>query len=330
MYDDDGSRNVSRRTLLRASAGVGAVSVLGAGQASASDPGGAQSWFDDRCPDATLEPSMGHCEGSNMDGCDDDHPETVALQTAVRDALAERYPDVSALVDAGFKPYFDTLNRDDDSWSHWINPDFIADDDILNPERPESVLVDNDSWRSIGVMFIATRDGEPVDPPAVYEDGDADGDATDDVIDGDADGDDDHDAHGGGRDEDDDHDGHGDHEGAPGRCFPWHYHAGLPGRFGWWYYRQAYEQDFANRGLGGLELPCRTPCMMHVWTIDHPDSVYAHGAPPPEYRDQEPAENSDLETDAEPGTDELNWDALPDDLVPKQRPDDLAALVPGL
>ncbi|WP_440770043.1 hypothetical protein [Natronorubrum sp. DTA28] len=342
MYDDDGSRNLSRRTLLRASAGVGAISVFGAGQASASTPGGAQSWFDGSCPDATIEPSMGHCEGSSMDGCDDDHPETVALQTAVRESLEEQYPDVAALVDAGFKPYFDTLNRDDDGWSHWINPEYVGDDEILNPERPESVLVDNDSWRSIGVMFIATRGGEPVDPPpAVYDDGDADGNAEHDVIDGEAAADEDHDGDGDGHDEHDEdhgdhdeghdnHDGHGDHDGTPGRCSPWHYHAGLPGRFGWWYYRQAYEQDFAQDGLAGLELPCRTPCMMHVWTVDHPEGVYAHGAPPPEYREQAPAENADLETDAEPGTDELSWETLPEDLVPQHLPDDLAALVPGL
>ena len=334
MYDDDGSRNLSRRTLLRASAGVGAISVVGVGQASASDPGGAQSWFDGSCPDATIEPSMGHCDDASMDGCDDDHPETVALQTAVRDSLEEQYPDVSALVDAGFKPYFDTLNRDDDGWSHWINPEYVGDDEILDPDRPESVLVDNDSWRSIGVMFIATRGGESVDPPpAVYDDGDVDGDedAADDVIDGEpADGDD-HDGHGDGHDEhDEDHEGHGDHDGEPGRCSPWHYHAGLPGRFAWWYYRQAYEQDFAQDGLAGLELPCRTPCMMHVWTVDHPEGVYAHDAPPSEYREQDPAENADLETDAEPGSDELSWETLPEDLVPEHLPDDLATLVPGL
>jgi len=50
-----------------------------------------------------------------------------------------------------------------------------------------------------------------------------------------------------------------------------------PGGSGWWYYRQAYEREFAD---GDLEFPCRTPCMLHVWTVDHPESVYAHDAPP--------------------------------------------------
>ncbi|MDQ2050100.1 hypothetical protein RBH26_06340 [Natronolimnohabitans sp. A-GB9] len=285
----DGTK-VTRRRLLRASAGTAAFSTIGVGQAQATaseTAGGSQSWLDDRCPEATLEPSMGHCEDASMDGCVDDHPETIELQETVRASLEERYPDAGALVEAGFKPYFDTLDCDADGWSHWINPDYVGDDAMLDPERPESVLVDNESWRSIGVMFIATEDGEAVEPPAVY----------------------------------------GDESEPADRCSPWHYHAGLPGRFAWWYYRQAYERDFAD---GDVRLPCRTPCMMHVWTVDHPDGVYAHGGPPPAYRDREPADDPGFETDAEPGTDELDWDAIPDDLEPEQRPDELAKLVPGL
>lgn len=286
MHDGDDGVNVSRRALLRASAGTVAVSTAGAGQASADGGAGSsrREWFDRRCPDTTLEPSTGHCEEGGMDGCEDDHPETVELQSAVRASIEERYPHVDALVDAGYKPYFDTLDRDDDSYSHWVNPEYVGDEAIVDPERPESVLVDDESWRSIGVMFVATYDGEQIDPPPVYGDEDA-------------------------------------------RCSPWHYHAGLPGRFAWWYYQQAYEQKFAD---GDINLPCRTPCLLHVWAVDHPESVYAHHAPPAEYRDLEPADGTDLETDAEPGTDELSWEALPDDLVPERRPDELAALVPGL
>ncbi|ELY47620.1 hypothetical protein [Natronorubrum sulfidifaciens] len=283
MDDSDGYRSVSRRTLLRASAGIATVSVVGAGQASATERVSIDG-FGGACPDATLEPSMGHCVDGGMDGCADDHPATVELQAAVQETLEERYPDVGSLIEAGFKPYFDTLDWDADGWSHWINPEYVGDDAVLDPERPESVLVDNETWRSIGVMFIATRDGEPIEPPAVYDD---DGD----------------------------------------RCSPWHYHAGLPGRFAWWYYRQAYERDFET---GDVSLPCRTPCMLHVWTVDHPEGVYAHDGPPREYRDGEPADDPGFETDAEPGTDELDWDTLPENLVPEQRPDELAALVPGL
>ncbi|MXV63627.1 hypothetical protein GS429_16485 [Natronorubrum sp. JWXQ-INN-674] len=324
MHDSNGSLNVSRRALLRVSAGTAAFSAVGTGLVSADGgTGGSRDWFDRRCPDATLEPSMGHCAGASTDGCDDDHPETVELQTAVRASLEERYPDAGALVEAGYKPYFDTLDRDADGWSHWINPDYVGDDTVMDPDRPESVLVDNESWRSIGVMFVATRGGESLEsPPAVYDEGDADD--GDDVG---SDGGTDHEGHSG----HDDHENHGsdDHEGhgSDDRCSPWHYHAGLPGRFAWWYYRQAYEQDFAD---GDLQLPCRTPCMMHVWSVDHPEGVYAHDGPPAAYREQEPADDPGFETDAKPGSDELGWDVLPDDLVPEQRPEDLAALIPGL
>ncbi|WP_126662654.1 hypothetical protein [Haloterrigena salifodinae] len=303
MSDGDDDVTVSRRTLLRASAGTAAFSTVGVGSAGASGSNAAGTpWFDDRCPDATLEPNMGHCVENGIEGCADDHPTTTELRSGVQAVLEEHYPDVGALVDAGYQPYFDTLEREDASYSHWINPEYVGDDAVLDPERPESVLVDDESWRSIGVMFIATRNGEEIDPPAVYGGEASDAQPADDAPIG----------------------ATADPE-TP--CSPWHYHSGLPGRFAWWYYKQAYEHDFAD---GDIDLPCRTPCMLHVWAIDHPESVYAHNAPPAESREQEPAAEAGFETDAEPGTDELGWDVLPDDLQPEQRPEDLTALVPGL
>ncbi len=296
MDDGDETAPISRRRVLQASAAA-TVPVVATGRASAVEwPGG-------RCPEATLEPSMGPCAGASMEGCADDHPATVELRQAVEETLTDAYPDASALLEAGFKPYFDTLDTDTDGWSHWLQPASIGDRTVLDPDRPESVLVDNDSWRSIGVMFIATHEGEPVEPPAVYEAGDEafQGPYTDleEPIDVDR----------------DHHERHDDHEGDPDRCAPWHYHAGLPGRAAWWFYRQAYETDFAD---GEIRVPCRTPCMMHVWTVDHPEGPYAHGGPPAESRDLEPAEE-DLDTDAEPGEDPLDWDAVPE----SERPDDL-------
>ncbi|WP_435552208.1 hypothetical protein [Natrinema sp. CGMCC1.2065] len=286
MSDSDDDRTVSRRTLLRASAGTAALSAIGSARA---DDGNERDdlvrRFDRDCPDATIEPSMAHCEGASMEGCADDHPTTVALQSAVTDALERRYPDVDALLEAGYKPYFDTLETGDDSWSHWLNPAFIGDGDLLEPERPESVLVDNETWRSIGVMFIATQDGTAVAPPAVYgEDADAE------------------------------------------LCSPWHAHTGLPGRFAWWFYRQTYEGAAAD---GDLEFPCRTPCMLHVWTVDHPESVYAHDAPPREDRDVDPADEPTFDTDAVPGEDDLGWAALPEAVVPDELPADLAPFDPS-
>ncbi|WP_254528256.1 hypothetical protein [Natrinema gelatinilyticum] len=277
--DDTDEPTVSRRALLRASAGTAALASGGTVRAAAGDSAGrAARAFDRGCPEASLEPGMTDCEGTTSEGCADDHPATIELRLAVEETLDRRYPDVGSLIDAGYVPYFDTFEGGDDGWSHWLRPDFIGGDGMLEPEQPESVLIDNDSWRSIGVMFIATAGGESVDPPAVYDEG-----------------------------------------GSAGRCSPWHAHVGLPSRFGWWYYRQAYERDFA---AGNLEFSCRTPCMLHVWAVDHPKSVYAHDAPPAEYRDRSPADDPGFRTDAVPGEDELDWDVLPDDLVPERIPDD--------
>ncbi|SEW02342.1 hypothetical protein [Natrinema salifodinae] len=296
MHDGDGDSNVSRRALLRASAGTVALSTVGSARATGDGrTDDAARRFDQDCPDATIEPGMTHCEGTSREGCADDHPATAELQSAVAESLETQFSDVDALIDAGFKPYFDTLEVGDDSWSHWIHPEFVGDDATLDPERPESVLVDNETWRAMGVMFVATRDGEPVEPPAVYgtDAGDGDGD------DADADAED--------------------------LCSPWHAHTGLPGRFAWWYYRQAYERDYEE---GDLSFPCQTPCMLHVWTLDHPESVYAHDAPPAEYRDLDPADKPDFETDAVPGEDTLGWEVLPDDVVPERRPGDFSLLDP--
>ncbi|WP_148680530.1 hypothetical protein [Halovivax ruber] len=269
---------LSRRRLLAVSGGAFAATATGRAGASAERPGGDRGrrarWLDGRCPDATIEPSHGHCEESTTGGCADDHPETVAIQTAVAEALADQYPTVGALVDDGYRPYFDTLERGEDGWSHWLNPEYIGDDTVLDPERPGSVLVDNRTWRALGVMFIASRDGEPVDPPPVYGEGEPD----------------------------------------DARCSPWHYHAGLPGRKAWWYYQAVYDE-----GNPPLLPPCRTPCVLHVWAVDHPESVYAHDAPPAKYRDG-PADRTGLDTNARPGDDALGWETLPDWLVPDVLP----------
>lgn len=269
---------LSRRRLLAASGGAVAASATGRAGASRDERRRRSRSPLSRCPDATIEPSHGYCEGSTMAGCADDHPETVAIRTAVAESLANRYPTVDALVDDGYRPYFDTLEGGDDGWSHWLNPGYIGDEAVLDPERPGSVLVDNRTWRSLGVMFIATRGGEPIDPPSVYGEGKPD----------------------------------------DARCSPWHYHAGLPGRKAWWYYQTVYADERPP-----LLPPCRTPCMMHVWAVEHPEGAYAHDAPPAEYRDQPLADGTDLDTSARPGEDALGWNALPDALVPDVLPGDL-------
>lgn len=147
----------------------------------------------------TLEPNMTHYDDSIHEVCSDDHPVTQEIQADVKAALEEHYPTVGALIDAGYIPYFDFFTKGD--WSHWINPEFIGDDSVLDPERPESILVDHTWWRPIGVMFIATTKGKDVDPPpTVYT----------------------------------------DESGTEDACTPWHAHVGFPGRFSWWKYQKAY------------------------------------------------------------------------------------------
>ncbi|AFZ71991.1 hypothetical protein [Natronobacterium gregoryi] len=336
MTDRRDRRRLSRRTLLRVSAGTVTLAAAGSTSAVADGNDTARALLERRCPEATLEPSMGYCEGASTEGCADDHPATIALQQAVRETLETEYPNVGTLVDAGFKPYFDTLDGDDDGWSHWLSPEYIGDDAVLDPDRPESVLVDNTSWRSIGVMFIATRDGERIDPPPVYDidEGvdwmpetetdalESDGPGTqaeDDTVDQDSD--DLADERGATSEHEAEHEHEDPPADDPNRCSPWHYHTGAPGRFAWWFYQQAYEQEFAD---GNIRVPCRTPCMMHVWTVDHPEGVYAHDGPPPEYREQPPADDPGFETDARPGEDELDWDLLPEEVTPEERPESVS------
>lgn len=263
-----GERNVTRRDVLRTSGGaVGLSGIVGA-----NDGGGLR---DPLCPDASVEPEMRKCEGSNVADCADDHPLTEELQADVRNALETHYPTVGSLIDRGFVPYFDFLRAGgSEGWSHWLNPEFIGDDTIMDPEHPASVLVDNKWWRPLGVMFVAVRDGTPVeDPPAVYE------------------------TYG---------------EGGEKRCTPWHYHVGLPGRYAWWKFRNLYADDHS---LEDLRLPCRTPCMMHVWSFENPNGVYAHDAPSRGDRGGPPAEPAGFDTEADPGEDELGWRFLPDGLA---------------
>ena len=106
--------------------------------------------------------------------CDDSHAEVVELVEATRSALAELYPDGPTMMAKGYIPYFDAAvpggyPPGGSGVSHWLNPDYIGDGILLDPTRPESILMD-EWYRPIGAMFIAD-DG--VEPPPVYvnEDG---------------------------------------------------------------------------------------------------------------------------------------------------------------
>jgi hypothetical protein len=223
------------------------------------------------CPDATVEPNVEHYGGHGDGTCSDDDPATKELAREVADALETTYPTVGALIEQGYIPYFDFLSAEGDGLSHWLNPEYINDEGVLDPERPESVLVDHRWWRPLGAMFIATKNGNRLEePPAVYG------------------SDDDREA-----------------------CRPWHAHTGLPGLSSWLKYWLAYSDHSLDEIL---DFPCRTPWMMHVWAYPHPDSVYAHSAPPQGNRGGPPAEDAGFETSAVPGEDRLSPSVLPDAL----------------
>src|SRR6056297_118838 len=103
MHDSDDDLPVSRRRLLRASAGMVALSGVGSARADGGPTVAPRLGQD--CPDATLEPGRTPCEGTSTDGCVDDHPVTVDFRSTVAEHVETRFPDVDALVDAGFKPY---------------------------------------------------------------------------------------------------------------------------------------------------------------------------------------------------------------------------------
>ncbi len=165
--DPSDNRRISRRRILQQSGGTIAalgLGTIGVGHASADES-------TDYCSETTLRPGMVHYDDSMHDVCRDDHPESEALQEEVKQSLEETYSTVGALIDEGYIPYFDFFA--DGDWSHWIQPEFIGDDSMVDPERPESILVDHQWWRPIGVMFVATIDGEDVDsPPSIYEEDD--------------------------------------------------------------------------------------------------------------------------------------------------------------
>jgi hypothetical protein len=158
--DHSGDPGVSRRQILRMSGGTVGLIGLGSSRAVAHSDDS-----EERCPDATVEPAVVHYDGASHGACAADHPATESLRADVRESLEATHPTVGALIDGGFVPYFDFFTEG--TVSHWINPDAVGDDSVLDADSPESVLVDHARWRPIGVMFVATEGGERVDPPPV-------------------------------------------------------------------------------------------------------------------------------------------------------------------
>lgn len=283
MSNPERRMNLSRRMVLRSAAvGTAGLALVGTAGATGDSPEtGFKCGYDD-----PIRGSDGHAMAPYHDACADDHPETKRLREDCRDVLDRKYPNVGALVADGYIPYFDKVipGPEFEGYSHWLNPEYIDNGAMLDPERPESVLVDNNTWCPIGVMFIADAgaEGDPVyvecDEPDAYDhDGGHHGHDHDESG---------HDeGHHGHNNSDHEHE-NSDHEHEGGddcvTCAPWHGHTDLPARFAWWYYRQVY--DRAKIAEKEVNLWCVTPAMLHVWTVAHPGGVYAHPGPPNEYR----------------------------------------------
>ena len=115
----------------------------------------------------------GHDDGHHATSCADDHPVSKALVAEVQGELATTYKDIAALVALGYHPYFDSLvpggyPPGGEGISHWINPNYINDGVVLDPQQPETILLDDWNW-PIGMMFI----NDPgVPPKPVYANAD--------------------------------------------------------------------------------------------------------------------------------------------------------------
>ncbi len=231
------------------------------------------------------------CGEAEWPDCTDWPEPTKAIIRNSREALTSNFDDVGTLLAKGFIPYFDVVRPGvAGGVSHWLCPEFIDDGSLdVDPYRPESVIMDNQYWRPLGPMYIATEEGDRVWADRAEEiqvarslwgyDNDC------------------------------------------GTCHPWHSHSGLPGRFAWWYYRQVHEADYASGDVEDLTLPCYTPPMMHAWIYPTPHGPHSatSGAPPRRYRPTEPGVPG-YPTPAIPGRDRLSYDVLPDAVVEAAMP----------
>lgn len=270
MSNSEKRTTLSRRTVLRSAAvGTAGFTLVGTAGADNSPEVGFKCGYGN-----PIRGADGHTMPPHHDACADDHPETERLRENCREVLDRRYPNVGALVADGYIPYFDKVvpGPEFEGYSHWLNPEYIDNGSMLDPEQPESVLIDNNTWCPIGVMFIA--DAGTQGDPVYVECDDRDGYNHNDNG---------HSHEYGGHESHEHGDGqhHGDSDDCV-TCAPWHGHTDLPARFAWWYYRQVY--DGAKTEENEVKLWCVTPSMLHVWTVPHPGGVYAHPGPPNEYR----------------------------------------------
>lgn len=200
--------------------------------------------------------------------CDESRPEVQTIVNGVKKSLSNSFPNITTMLVRGYMPYADApLFGLSGREGHWINPGFIGDGHIMDPEKPESILVDK--WnRPIGVMFIEDAPGTP--GPDMYV-----GDWTDPKT------------------------GTTYHN-VP--CNGWHYHGEALADAYWYAYKYGYSGDVEK---GDLQPPDRTPDLMHVWaygaskcdaTAQHPDPFvyeFQHAVPPQELMPGDPQSADD-------------------------------------
>lgn len=323
MRDDDTQKTTpSRRSVLKAAtATAGGLAV--AGQVSAhhrgDDADGPLETERDDDQDDPYQDKGVTCGYTNPvfgkgfvfpdhhDVCAGDHPETVRIKDAVRYSLDQLYPDVPTLIAHGFIPYFDILSVG--GFSHWLHPEHIKADHMVDPGRPETVLVNNDSYCAQGMMFIPDHEVAGREPP-VYVDGDPGASNHEFIYPK-------RETHYEEQAKNDDTDktpielatqegeasyfnseqqGYYDeyerklppadvlNDGTV--CAPWHRHTDGAARFAWWYHRQVN----SGAALENDEVLfwCVVPAMFHVWPGTKSGSihVYEHGAPSEARRDE--------------------------------------------
>ena len=98
--------------------------------------------------------------------CDEHNPKVQAIIQGVRDSLTNSFPDITTMIARGYSPYADApLFGMSGRQGHWLNPGYMEDGHIMDPARPEGILVDR--WnRPIGVMFIEDQPETP--GPDIY------------------------------------------------------------------------------------------------------------------------------------------------------------------
>lgn len=354
MPDDSNGFGPSRRAVLK-SAGATATGIAFAGGATADDgplhdhdEGGPSEEYYGKgvtCGYANVQAGVGFRFPTHHDLCSGEHPETKALKNACEYSLRHLYGDVPTLIAKGFIPYFDILSVG--GFSHWLKPSHIRGDHMMDPGRPETVLVNNNNYCSQGIMFIPNHEVANREPP-VYVEGDPDKEKHQFIYpkrENDPDITKENQITTGGaayyNSEEQNYyedyervvpsqeqvnawDVEGGDEGGT-VCAPWHRHTDGAARFAWWYHRQLNQgQAIENQEV---LLWCTVPAMFHVWPGADPGSlhVYDHGAPSSDgWREEALCEDSYTHGPYRPeGGGELTLEDLPEHVQEKAMPADL-------